>query len=660
MPARWSLSARLALAAATVVLLAGCFGPAYENGRLRCHEGECPEGYYCATGNRCWRHGTVPPLGEPDGEAPSDGAPRNDGAAPPDRAAADPIDAGPDQVGPPPFDAGEPEVPDDPTARLQSFEVAPGQLSPMFSPTVLHYALDLPLFTPSIMVTATAQDPAATLLLNTSAFPSMLSTPVPIPTGLSKVDLTVRAPNGGQTRYRVFVTTGGVVTYVKPSDTHVGMAFGRALAVSGNTLAVGAPDDKSTGSGPQTGEMPIGTIDAGAVFVYLHGDKWRREVALKPPLEQPMMKFGAAVALTGDTLVVGAPGESGIDMKSDSAGAAFVYVRNGDVWTQQAYLKASDAAVGDQFGSSVAITSGVTAGGVTTTIAVGAPGASGPNNAPRAGAVYVFVRTGPGPQWTQQAMPHPTNPKGNNEFGASVSLSGDTLVVGAPLEDSGATGVNPSSTGSTVADSGAAFVFTRNGNTWPQSAYIKAPTAVSFVNFGSRVAVAGNYLAISAPRDGGGARGIDAGPGSPPLPSSGAVVLYQRNGNSWTHLHNIKASNAHASDLFGQSLALSPTTLVVGAPLEDTNGTGVVDPGPSNTALDSGSAYVFRVTDGRWTELVRLKAPNAEGADNFGNAVATDGDIVVAGAEGEASGDRSIDGNQADNSAPGSGAVYVY
>jgi hypothetical protein len=388
-------------------------------------------------------------------------------------------------------------------------------------------------------------------------------------------------------------------------------------------------------------------------------------VLLKPLIVQQDMKFGAAVAIAGDTLVVGAPGESGPDLKSDMAGAAYIFVRGGEGWSQQAYLKASDAAVGDQFGSSVAISSTTSATGLTTTtVAIGAPGASGPNNTPRAGAVYVFVRTTgtgapPVPAWTQQAMPHPANPKGNNEFGASVALFGETLAVGAPLEDSGATGINPGSTGSTAADSGAVFVFNRNGNNWPQSAYIKAPTAVSFVNFGAKVALAGPYLAISAPRDGSGFRGIDQIPGAA-VPSSGAVILYQRNGNNWMHLHNIKASNAHASDLFGQALALSPSTLVVGAPLEDTNGAGVLDPGPSNTAIDSGATYVFRVVDGRWTELVRLKAPNAEGADNFGNAVATDGDTVAAGAEGEAGGDKNIDGNQSDNSAPGSGAVYVY
>jgi hypothetical protein len=651
----------LALAATA----AGCFAPAYENGRLRCNEGECPEGYYCAATLRCWRSGTVPPLTEVDADVSSDGPTKNDAAPPFDGPPAPPFDGGADQTPLPPADGADAEPVEDPAARLLSLEVSPGQLSPAFAPTVLNYGLDLPLFTTSVKVTAAAQDPGATLQLNASTSPSPLSLELPITVGLARLDLTVLGPKMATSIYHVYVNTGGVVSYVKPPNTHVGMAFGRSAAISGNTLAVGAPDDKGIGVGPQAGDVPVGPTAVGAVFVYARADltagagpRWRREVLLKPLEVQAEMKFGAAVALAGDTLVVGAPGEGGADQKAD-AGAAYVFVRGVDGWLQQAYLKASDAAVGDQFGSSVAISTSTTPAGMTTTvIAVGAPGASGPNNTPRAGAVYLFARTiapGVAPTWTQQAMPHPANPKGNNEFGASVALAGDNLVVGSPLEDSGATGVNPGSTGSTSADSGAVFVFTRNGTMWPQSTYIKAPTAATFANFGSKVAIAGQFLVISAPRDGGGVRNPDGSMG-PALASSGAVFVYQRNGNGWSHLQNIKASNAHGSDLFGQGLGLSATTLVVGAPLEDSNVTGAATP----AALDSGAAYVFRLVDTRWAEVVRLKAPNAEASDNFGNAVATDGDTVVAGAEGEASGERTIDGNQADNTAPGSGAVYVY
>jgi hypothetical protein len=665
---RWADSRRLAalgLALAGWTTAAGCFAPAYENGRLRCPEGECPEGYYCSTTLRCWRQGTVPPLTEGDADVTSDGPAKNDAAGPADGPLAPPIDGGADQTPPLPGDGPDAEPVEDPAARLLSLEVSPGQLSPAFAPTVLNYGLDLPLFTTSVKVTAAAQDPGATLQLNASTSPSPLSLELPITVGLSRLDLTVLGPKMATSIYHVYVNTGGVVSYVKPPNTHVGMAFGRSVAVSGTTLVVGAPDDKGLGVGPQLADMPVGPTAVGAVFVFARTDlaagagaRWRREVTLKPLEVQPEMKFGAAVALAGDTLVVGAPGESGADQKADMAGAAYVFVRGVDGWSQQAYLKASDAAVGDQFGSSVAVTTNTTPAGTTTLVAVGAPGASGPNNAVRAGAVYVFARTiapGVAPTWTQQAMPHPANPKGNNEFGASVALGGDNLVVGSPLEDSGATGVGPGSTSSTAADSGAVFVFTRNGAMWPQSTYIKAPTAATFANFGSKVAIAGQYLVVGAPRDGGGVRNPDGTMG-PALASSGAVFVYQRNGNGWSHLQNIKASNAHAADLFGQGLALSPTTLVVGAPFEDSNVTGSATP----AALDSGAAYVFRLVDTRWTEFVRLKAPNAEASDNFGNAVATDGDPVVVGAEAEASGERTIDGNQTDNTAPGSGAVYVY
>jgi hypothetical protein len=653
----------LAPALLLAATLAGCFAPAYENGKLQCNRGECPEGYYCASGtDRCWRQGTVPPLTETDADMPN-GPSMGDGGVTPDSPMIDPGDASPDQTPPPPPDAFDVDVVDDPAIQLLSLEIAPGHLSPTFTPVVPNYGVDLPLFTPSITVKATAQDPGATLVLNGMTYPNTLSADVAVPVGLSEVDLIVRGTNGKQTRYRVFVTTGAAVTYVKPPDTHIGMAFGRAMAMVGNTLVVGAPDDKGLGAGPQTGETEVGTIPVGAVFVYAHSDGWRREVTLKPLEVQPQMGFGAAVALAGDTLVVGAPGESGPEMKADMAGAAYVFVKGADGWSQQAYLKAADAAVGDQFGSSVAISTSTTPAGMTTTlIAVGAPGAARPASSARAGAVYVFSRTiGPGvaPAWIQHASPKPANPKAGNEFGASVALTGDNLMVGAPFEDGGATGVNPGATGSSAADSGAVFLFTRSGTMWPQSGYIKAPTASNLVNFGMRLAIAGQYLAVSSPRDGAGVR-EPSGVIGPPRGNSGAVNIYQRNGNGWIHQTTIKASNAHEADQFGFALALSPTTLVVGAPFEDTDGAGVVDPTINHTALDSGATYVFRIINGHWTELVRLKAPNAEAGDNFGNAVATDGDFVAAGAEGESSGERTIDGNQGDNSAPGSGAVYVY
>jgi hypothetical protein len=146
----------------------------------------------------------------------------------------------------------------------------------------------------------------------------------------------------------------------------------------------------------------------------------------------------------------------------------------------------------------------------------------------------------------------------------------------------------------------------------------------------------------------------------PPTPQgTGAVFLYHRNGNTWSLLHQIKAAKPHFLDSFGHGLALSANTLVVGAPFEDASQNDVGDPATGPT--DSGAIYVFRpAADNRWSQLVRLKAPNAEAGDQFGFATATEGDTVVGAANGEGSSAVNVDGRLSDNGALGSGAVYLY
>lgn len=229
-------------------------------------------------------------------------------------------------------------------------------------------------------------------------------------------------------------------------------------------------------------------------------------------------RFGTDVAISGDTVVVGAFQEdsrySGVNVGAageadDSAAdawAAYVFVRSGTGWIQQAYLKPSNTDAGDTFGHSVAIS--------TDTLVVGAPGessgafginagaaAEGDNSAPSAGAVYVFVRTGA--TWTQEAYVKASNTGAGDEFGSSVSLSGNTLVVGAYAEDSAATGVNPGA--SSEADNsanwaGAAYVFVRSASTWTQEAYLKASNAEAGDVFGWDVSVSGDTVAVGAER----------------------------------------------------------------------------------------------------------------------------------------------------------------
>ncbi|HWO19525.1 MAG TPA: FG-GAP repeat protein, partial [Kofleriaceae bacterium] len=178
--------------------------------------------------------------------------------------------------------------------------------------------------------------------------------------------------------------------------------------------------------------------------------------------------FGFSVALSGDTLAVGALCEdsaaTGVDgnqadNSASSAGAAYVFVRSGTTWTQQACVKASNTGAGDQFGTPVALSGDTLAVGARSeaSAATGVNGNQADNSASGAGAVYVFVRSGA--TWMQRAYVKASNPGADGYFGYSAALSGDTLAVGAYGEASAATGVNGNQADNRASGAGAVYVF---------------------------------------------------------------------------------------------------------------------------------------------------------------------------------------------------------
>jgi hypothetical protein len=249
-----------------------------------------------------------------------------------------------------------------------------------------------------------------------------------------------------------------------------------------------------------------------------------------------------------------------------------------------------------------------------------------------------------------------------------MALSGDdnTLVVGAPLEDSGAAGINGDQADDSVSESGAAYVFTRSGDRWFQEAYLKASNPGKGDRFGTSVAVSGNgnTLTVGARNEASAATGINGDQSNGSAAGAGAVYVFARNGGTWTQQAYIKPSNTGASDGFAVSVALSDdgNTLVVGAPLEDSAATGVNGNQTDNSAEEAGAVYVFQRDGVAWSQQAYLKASNTGASDEFGVHVAlsADGRTLAVGAPGEFSAARGIHGDQADNSAPGAGAVYVF
>lgn len=419
------------------------------------------------------------------------------------------------------------------------------------------------------------------------------------------------------------------------------------------------------------------TIDEMGAHYPLTIDPIAQQAYLKASNAGSGDQFGIAVAISGDTAVVGAwledsnaTGVNGnqADNSLLDSGAAYVFVRTGTVWSQQAYLKASNTNAGDWFGSRVAISG--------DTIVVGAShessqanvvnGDQTDNSALNAGAAYVFVRTGS--TWSQQAYLKASNAESGDRFGDALSVSGDTVVVGAGGEDSSSLGINGNPSDNSASGSGAAYVFVRTGTAWSQQAYLKASNAESNDFFGSGVSVFGDTIVVGANGESSSARVVNGNQSDNSATRAGAAYVFVRSGSVWSQQAYLKASNTDSDDAFGGSVSISGDTVVIGALHEASHATGVNGDQNNNDVPLAGAAYVFVRSGTTWTQQAYLKASNTQwssqfqfdGATCFGRSVSVSGDIVVVGAYNEGSHATGINGDESDNSMPGAGAVYAF
>ena len=458
--------------------------------------------------------------------------------------------------------------------------------------------------------------------------------------------------------------------YIKASNTNQGDLFGSAVAVSGNTAVVGAFAEASSSTGVNGVQSNNDAPFAGAAYVFVRsGSTWSQQAYLKASNTEAGDLFAASVAISDDTIVIGAQNESssatGVngDQFADTAGAAgaaYVFVRNGSTWSQQAYLKASNTDPIDHFGYQVAVLDDTIAVAAISedSLATGVNGDQGDNDALSSGAVYVFTRTGT--TWSQQAYVKASNTEQGDEFGFTVALSGQTLVVAADDEDSAALGVNGNQLDNTALGAGAIYVFVRSGTTWSQQAYIKASNTETADRFGWSASISGDTLAVGAIGEDSKVTGINGNQGDNQAVQSGAAYVFVRSGTTWSQQAYIKASNTGAQDGFGFALGLSGESLVVGAQGEDSNATGINGSQNNNSEASAGAAYLFRRTGTTWAQFAYIKASNTQNADVFGIAVGLDGDLLVVGAQGEASNASGINGTQTNNQAGNAGAAYAF
>ncbi|MDP2600865.1 MAG: cadherin-like beta sandwich domain-containing protein [Deltaproteobacteria bacterium] len=261
--------------------------------------------------------------------------------------------------------------------------------------------------------------------------------------------------------------------------------------------------------------------------------------------------------------------------------------------------------------------------------------------------------------FAQQAYTKASNTEANDRFGQSVAISGNTMVVGAYLEDSNATGVNGDQTDNSAGGSGAAYVFTRSGTTWTQQAYLKGSNAAAGDQFGFSVAISGDTVVVGADFEDSNATGIDGDQTDNSSADSGAAYVFTRSGTTWSQQAYLKASNTGAGDYFGNSVAILGDTIVVGARMEDGSATGI-NGISNNSAANSGAAYVFTRTGTTWSQQAYVKTSYTEAGDQFGSKVAISGNTIVVGTSSEDSNATGVNGDQTDNSANASGAAYVF
>lgn len=396
--------------------------------------------------------------------------------------------------------------------------------------------------------------------------------------------------------------------YLKAPNSNSGERLGSSVAISGDTIAVGSRCDYS----PQSTISHDGVIEdnfeitcAGSAYVYRRSaGTWALEAYLKAPNPSEWAQFGSGISIDGDTLVVGANSERRIqttitngnvpiendDVVAQAVGAAYVFKRNASTWAMEAYLKASNInpTVDSCFGQSVAIDQDTLVVGAfeepssQTTVTNGVTSFTSDDYWTN-GAAYVFKRTGS--SWAQEA--YLKSPKADwfLFFGFTVDISSNTIVVGGNGNRDMA---------------GSLFIFERTDTTWALQDYFN-PVFPPFDYYtATSVAIDHDKIVLGITGEQSSVAGLSSGTGgpitNPDANASGAAFLYVRDGSSWSPRVLFKAPNIDADDQFGASVAISGSTIVTGAPGEDSGLFSIINgptASPDNSHLNSGAAYIF-------------------------------------------------------------------
>jgi hypothetical protein len=377
------------------------------------------------------------------------------------------------------------------------------------------------------------------------------------------------------------------------SDTEMSEQFGNAVSISGNRAIVGSHFHYEDGD------------RVGAAYIYeWDGNNWLETAKLLSDTPVIDSFFGKSVSLSGTVAVVGSPRDTNAVVSN--TGAIYIFEYDGNNWNQVERLFASDKQTGDEFGTSVSISG--------TRILAGAP--KDDDSSAQSGSAYIFDYDGM--DWNETIKLNASDPEENDFFAWSVSLDGNRAVIGAYQDDI------PLGT----TNSGSAYVFDLSVGSWSQTQKLVAVDGLDDSRFGYSVSLSNDRVIIGASND------DEQGD------RAGAAYIYDYSQNTWSQSIKLAASDAAAHDFFGWSVSLSGDKAVVGAWGTDDNGT------------NSGSAYSFYNNNGAWTESEILKPDDGGINDQFGAAVALDGEITIIGSFK----DDGIDSSSAFDS----GAAYVF
>ncbi len=376
--------------------------------------------------------------------------------------------------------------------------------------------------------------------------------------------VTVHLPSGDSPSSNPGIVSFGVERKLVAPDAVAYDYLGTSVALSGDTAVVGARLHDALGD------------KAGAAYVFVReGNAWVFKQKLTAPDGGEDDEFGTAVAIDGDTIAIGAPFE---DEAASNGGSVYVFTRTGATWSFQQKLMAADAASGDHVGESVAIHGDV--------VAAGAPDE---NNAAGtdAGSVYVFRRSGS--TWGPPAKVWTGAVGAGDNFGQAVAVGPGTLVVGAP-------------------DADLAFAYAFDGAAWGDEQPLAAPATMAGDDFGQSVDVSGDRAIVGAPL----ADGAGAG--------TGGAHVFLRTAGTWGHEALLVGSGGGPGDEFGWSVAIDGSYALVGALDADL------------VASNAGAAYPFeRTGPGTWTALPVLTAGDASSSDRFGQDVDLSECVAIVG-----------------------------